>query len=240
MNTQDLIIIVAFLVGGAFVSWWMARSERRKKEGEYIPRDAPPRPAPVWRPPRAGGAPVTMALIAISVVITLWSGMGANKEVLSPFYISAPGDQGFQSVLNGQVWRLVTPIFLHFSPMHILFNMWWLWDLGGLLERLKGPRFLLLFTAGVGAGSNVLQYLMTGYPNFGGMSGVIYGLLAYIWMQGRVNPRFGVILNQQVFVIMLVWYVLCWTGLLGSVANWAHTGGLALGLALGAQRPKRA
>lgn len=240
MSNETLIIIVAFFVGGALVNWWMARNDRSKKDGEYIPRNEPPRPAPVWHPPaRAGGAQVTMALIAISVGITLWSGLGKNDAVLAPFYISAPGDQGFQSIMNGQVWRLITPIFLHFGLMHILFNMFWLWDLGGLLERLKGPRFLLLFVAGVGAGSNVLQYLMTGSPGFGGMSGVLYGMLAYIWMQGRVNPRFGVILNQQVFVIMFGWYVLCWTGLLGPIANWAHTGGLALGLALGAQRPKR-
>jgi membrane associated rhomboid family serine protease len=75
---------------------------------------------------------------------------------------------------------------------------------------------------------------------FGGMSGVVYGLLAYVWMQGRYNQRFGYALHKSTAVMMLVWFVLCWTGLLGPIANWAHTTGLLIGLAWGyLERNKR-
>ena len=65
------------------------------------------------------------------------------------------------------------------------------------------------------------------------MSGVVYALLGYFWMQGRYNPRFGVALHQTTVTMMLVWYVLCWTGIFGPIANWAHTAGALAGIAWG-------
>lgn len=175
--------------------------------------------------------PVTLALIAISVAASIPS--VAGNGVLVPFLIATPGMPAFAQIASGEVWRLVTPMFLHFGPLHLIFNMMWLWDLGGALERLKGPRFLALFVAASGIASNVAQYAITQSPFFGGMSGVVYGLLGYVWMQGRFNPGFGLALHRSTVVMMLAWYVLCWTGLLGPIANWAHTAGLAIGVAWG-------
>jgi len=131
------------------------------------------------------------------------------------------------------VWRLATPMLVHFSVVHILFNMLWMWDLGRLIELLKGSAFLLVFVLLTGIASNVAQYAITGNPLFGGMSGVVYALLGYVWMQGRHNPRFGFVLHKSTVIMMLGWYVLCWTGLAGPIANWAHTAGLVLGVAWG-------
>lgn len=177
--------------------------------------------------------PLTVGLIGVSVAFAVVSGLGRSLNVLAPFFIATPGSQGLNDVLAGQVWRLVTPIFIHFGVLHLVFNMLWLWDLGRLVESRRGSWYFGGFVAVVGVASNLAQYLLVGSPFFGGMSGIVYGLLGYIWMQGKYNPGFGYVLHKQIVTMMLIWYALCWTGLLGPIANWAHTAGLAIGIAWG-------
>jgi membrane associated rhomboid family serine protease len=182
--------------------------------------------------PRGRVPVLTVTLIALSVAASLPSVLSPGNTLV-PLLMGRPGSPPFSDILGGEAWRLVTPIFVHFGVLHILFNMMWLWDLGRALERLKGPLFLGLFVAVSGIASNIAQYAITQSPLFGGMSGVVYALLGYVWIQGRFNPAFGMALHQSTVVMMLVWYVLCWTGLLGPIANWAHTGGLLIGVAWG-------
>lgn len=182
---------------------------------------------------RPNSPALSMTLIGICVAIALLSRFGASNDILSYLYIAAPGTSGFESVENGEVWRLLTPILIHFGVMHILFNMMWMWDLGRMVETRCGTLFMGIFVLIVGVASNLAQYVMTDWPGFGGMSGVIYGLLGFVWMQGKYNPRFGFALNQPTVVMMLVWFVLCWTDLLGPIANWAHTAGLLIGTGWG-------
>jgi membrane associated rhomboid family serine protease len=177
---------------------------------------------------------VTIVLIAICLIVFVGSSMGQSRAVLSPLFIASRADTGFSEILAGQVWRLLTPVFIHFSLLHIFFNLYWVWGIGALLERKIGRGFLLGFLVVVGIVSNVAQYVLSGSPYFGGMSGVIYGLLGYLWIQGQFNPRFGRYLPTQSVVILLVWFVLCWVGVLGAIANWAHTAGLLAGLLWGA------
>jgi GlpG protein len=182
---------------------------------------------------RRGRPLATVTLVALCVGVSIASGLGRSAGVLLPLLIAEPGSEPFAQVLHGEVWRLATPMLVHFGILHILFNMLWMWDLGRLIELLKGSAFLLLFVLATGVASNVAQYAITGNPLFGGMSGVVYALLGYVWMQGRHNPRFGFVLHKSTVVMMLGWYVLCWTGLAGPIANWAHTAGLVLGVAWG-------
>ncbi len=184
--------------------------------------------------------PLTIALIAICLAVGLLSKLGASFELLRYLIITEAPGQGLPEVVSGQVWRLLTPIFIHFGIMHLVFNMMWLWDLGRLIESRSGIWFLAIFMLIAGVASNLAQFFFTGSPFFGGMSGVVYGLLGYVWMQGKLNPRFGYGLHQSTAIMMLVWFVLCWTGVLGAIANWAHTAGLLIGVAWGfLERNKR-
>lgn len=135
-------------------------------------------------------------------------------------------------VKSGQVWRLFTPMFLHFGYMHIIFNMYWLWMLGALLEIRYRPGRYLLFVLGVALVSNLAQAMMQG-TNFGGMSGVNYGLFGFLFLHGWFHPHPSFRLERQTIVYMLVWLVLCFTNVFGPIANWAHSAGFLAGAATG-------
>lgn len=134
--------------------------------------------------------------------------------------------------LASQPWRLLSPMLLHFGALHIVFNLLWWLELGGLVEGRQAPARLLAVTLVTSAVANAAQFAASG-PMFGGMSGVVYGLLGYLWMYGRVYPEAGLVLRPAVVGFMLVWLVICWVGLSGVVANEAHLGGLASGCVLG-------
>ena len=133
-------------------------------------------------------------------------------------------------VRKGEVWRLFTPIFLHFGLMHLLFNIIWLRDLGGFLQHRFGALYLLTFILAVAGVSNLVQLASSG-PQFGGLSGVNYGLLGFLWMRGKFERGGFWQLNPQIVQFMIVWFVLCF--FMPGVANGAHAGGLLFGMASG-------
>src|SRR5947208_5982290 len=105
---------------------------------------------------------LTVALIIASVMFAFGSNLGSSVSALLPFFIAAPGSSLLADLRAGEVWRLITPIFIHFGILHLAFNMMWLWDLGGLLERRRGFWFLTGFVAVVGIAANLAQYFIGG------------------------------------------------------------------------------
>ncbi len=183
---------------------------------------------------------LTGALIAISVVVGLISQLGADRSLLNYLFITQykitgqymRWHRGFPEVFQGQIWRLFTPMFIHFGVLHLLFNMLWLKDLGSMIEKQQSSRILGLLVFIIAAASNLGQYVVSG-PNFGGMSGVVYGLLGYIWIRGKYDPFSGLFLHQQTVVMMIGWFFLCLSGMMGNIANTAHGVGLAIGVVWG-------
>lgn len=171
--------------------------------------------------------PLTVGLILASIMVAVFSELGARYTPIEPLYFS------WYRIFGGEVWRLLTPIFIHFGIMHILFNSIMMFQLGSIVEDHKGFAHMAAFVVVAGVLSNVLQVEATGSRNFGGLSGVVYGLFGYVWMQAQFNRRDYVPMDQQFILIMVGWFVLCWTGLMGNIANWAHTGGLVVGLVWG-------
>jgi len=181
--------------------------------------------------PSIGSTPLTFILMAASILVTLFASGESGLALRLQLHISTLRE-GLVEVRQGEVWRLVTPIFLHFGIIHLLFNMMWMMDLGRSIEARRGAGFFLVFLLAVAVMSNVGQYVMTG-PVFGGMSGVVYALLGYVWMQSRFNPWSGFVLHPMTVQMMLFWYVLCLTGLVGNIADTTHTVGLVMGVAWG-------
>ena len=182
--------------------------------------------------------PVVLALIALSALGALL----VNTEI-GRAYLHLITFQDFaynydipvaESLSRGEVWRLLTPIFLHFGIFHFLFNSLWMWDLGRRLEIMQGKWAFLLFVVITGVASNLTQYFWSGATNFGGMSGVVYALVGFIAVRQRICPHPLVAVSSALIGFMLFWLVLCMTGVVnyfiaGSVANAAHVGGLVAG-----------
>jgi GlpG protein len=175
---------------------------------------------------------ISLALIITSVAVYLLSGMGKNTEIVSAFLISEKANGSLSEISSGQVWRIITPIFLHFGALHIIFNMLWLHELGGQIEKRKGAGFISLFIMVTAIVSNLTQFKFGG-PMFGGMSGVVYGLLGYVWIKSRFDPGDGLYISQNTALFMLAWFFLCFANVFPGVANWAHAGGLVTGAVWG-------
>ncbi|MCB1855259.1 MAG: rhomboid family intramembrane serine protease [Halieaceae bacterium] len=195
-------------------------------------------PLPVnWR-----DAPVTLALIGLSVL-----GFGLFYLPLlnsflplftfSPFTI-VQGRPLF-GTLDGEYWRLLTPAFLHFGWLHIVFNSLWLWELGGKLERVTGHLNMFGLFLVIAVVSNTSQYMVSGPSLFGGMSGVVYGLLGFSWVAPLLQPAWRIQPSPAIMLFMVGWLLACMLGVVeglgfGAIANAAHLGGLLCGAVLGA------
>jgi GlpG protein len=212
--------------------------------------------------PTTQSMPIVLTLIGISVlvfVLTNWGeqegpGLRAMLQFSSGIELfrdgRGPGTEIWKNIRGGEVWRLITPMFIHFSIMHILFNMMVMYDFGGQIEsRLKSGWFLLLVillaaiscTAQVLVDSTLEQTtLFPRVGNFGGMSGVNYGLFGFIFMRAYVLQDRDYIMRPGTSFFLFAWLVLCFAsnyGIiqlgLGSVANTAHVSGMLAGMAIG-------
>ena len=159
---------------------------------------------------------VSLILICISIYIAAISDMGKDLDRISSLFFSVDNPL-----------RLITPIFIHFGFQHIVFNSIGIWELGKIYEAQKGILSFVIFVLIVSVISNTLQYLIDGRPNFGGLSGLVYGIFGYLWIKGLRDDEYK--LSKEYISISILWFALCWTGLLGPIANWAHAGGLIVG-----------
>jgi GlpG protein len=160
-----------------------------------------------------------------------------------PFNFNVPM---FEKIRQGEVWRTVTPIFLHYDIFHLFFNMIWLIVIGKQMEERLGTGRYLLFILLTALFSNTIQYLVAG-PNFIGFSGVICGMITFIWIRQRVAAWEGYQLQSStmafislfivaLFGIQVVSFLLeifAKTSLPIGIANSAHLAGAAIGALLG-------
>ncbi len=133
---------------------------------------------------------------------------------------------------SGQWYRLIGPAFLHFSVLHLVFNLLWWWILGRQIEARLGTLALLLIFLAIAIVSNLAQFWVSG-NRFGGLSGVVYGVMGVVWWTGWLRPHWGLELPRAIVGFMLVWLVVGYLDILGvPMANTAHTVGLITGCAL--------
>lgn len=134
-----------------------------------------------------------------------------------------------------EYWRLVTPAVIHLSLLHLLMNMSALVVLGKWIEYVRGTRRFVCLCLILAVTSNLVQFFWAG-PGFGGFSGVLLGLVGYAWMKGVTQPQQGIALRHEAVMFCFIWQAVCISGLLGPIANAAHTGGFIFGILIGARR----
>lgn len=175
---------------------------------------------------------LTILLIGISVLVALATNMGDRESDLYYELLVTSLVRNGQVVLQwDEPWRLLTPMFLHFTFLHLGFNMLWLYRFGNQIEASHGVIRLLLLVCLAQIAGSIAQLYLVG-PFFGGMSGVNYALFGFVWMQSKYGQRGYSIANQDTLILM-GWLVLCATGLIGPIANASHAMGLATGLLAG-------
>ncbi|WP_371374653.1 rhomboid family intramembrane serine protease GlpG [Thalassotalea aquiviva] len=139
-------------------------------------------------------------------------------------------NQGDIAQTFSQPWRFFTPALFHFSLLHIAFNTMWWWQLGGMIEKqLSMSTIVWLFVLSALL-SNSAQFVISG-PNFGGLSGVVYAVLGFVWWYGYLRPSSGIELSKSIIGFMLFWLLLGFTDFMPiNVANTAHLVGLLTGI----------
>ena len=188
-----------------------------------------------------GFGPLTFIMIIASLAVFAWSAFGNDMEPIRSLFMTKVSEdfmynKTLPEIRHGEFWRLFTPMFIHMTPLHIIFNMLWLRDLGSMVEGRQSSLHLFLLTAVIAALSNLGQFFMSG-PMFGGMSGVVYGLLGYIWIRGKFDPASGLYLHSSTVIMMLIWFFVCLASnfipFMPGIANTAHGVGLVVGMAWG-------
>lgn len=108
-----------------------------------------------------------------------------------------------EDIRKGEVYRLFTPALLHAGLLHILFNMAWAWILiKQIEERLPIWKGIILILA-IGIVANCAQYLVSG-PNFLGFSGVVTGLVGFIYVRQKIAPWEGYPLPRSIFLFLVI------------------------------------
>jgi membrane associated rhomboid family serine protease len=166
--------------------------------------------------------PVTAGIAVAALVVSLahWAG------VELPLF--------FDVRFAIQPWRLVTSMLPHVNGLHLLFNFCWLWTFGTALERSLGSWRFMALVAALESVSAAAEYaLLVGGI---GLSGVVYGLLGFLWARGT-DPRYQPFVQPATVWLFVFWFFLCLALTLAEiwpVANVAHAAGAVAGVALGA------
>lgn len=172
---------------------------------------------------------VTAAMIAGSVAATGLAWLAPEK--LPAFLYSSGYDIWHDHKLLG----LFGSIFLHGGALHLFFNCYWLWFLGGVLERVFGVRQYVLFVLACAWATGSAELAVSGNPGVG-LSGILYGIFGYMLANRKRDDLFRFVLPKNTVVMLLVWLVACipltLTGAM-KIANGAHFGGFIFGLAVG-------
>lgn len=214
--------------------------------------------------------PIVKTIIGLAIVVAIMTNFGASESreqganralqfvaVEKPLSLELTQEHGFASdslhvrlasLKRGEFWRLLTPIFIHYGPMHLIFNVIMFWQFGKMVEGRYGSLWLAILILGCAVLSNFAQGIVPirfgGSPanfyqsgmlisSFGGLSGVVFGIFGFILVKQTTDSTSGFFLPQSTITFLLIYMIFCMTPLATAfglnIANWAHGIGFAIG-----------
>ena len=173
-------------------------------------------------------APVTFAIIGFTAFIL----QTASNLLLGGDLLLVLGAKVNSAIASGEIWRLVTPIFLHIGILHIGVNMYSLYIVGPPVERLFGRQRMLTIYLLSGIAGVAFSLAFSSAPS-AGASGAIFGLLGalggFLFIHRGLFGRAGSVQLRQIVLVAVLNLAI---GLSPGIDNWGHLGGLLAGLAL--------
>lgn len=223
-----------FTFGNKVCTWCKQyEAAQRGEDSGYQPVMATP-----WR--RREAMPMLITQIIFGINVAVFIGM-----VLSGASIMGPSGESLLNwganygpyTLSGQWWRLLTSCFVHIGIIHIAFNMWCLWQLGGLAERLYGRvTFAFVYVLCGISGSLASLYWHNPPLLSAGASGAIFGIAGAVIASLKLGEFTSGAMAQSVMrsLIAFVGYNVVFGLMTGVTDNACHIGGLLAGVVLGA------
>lgn len=220
----------------AFDPWRDAKPMKRRvtSSDAFRPRRSRPSNLVSQCIKRFRETPMVLGVLFLCILVFIGFYAGYSSFLFSVLTIS-----GWESVQNPAAWyRLFSPNVMHFSALHLLMNMLWWWYFGRQIEHVHGTIAVVRLFVIASLAANISQLVLQG-PNFGGMSGVVYGSAAYIFYHQYRGISRSLYIPPGLFFFMLVWLVVGFAEVLPfNMANWAHLFGLVGGFAAASLFPK--
>jgi membrane associated rhomboid family serine protease len=163
-----------------------------------------------------------VSLLAIAVTVAGTAGRSFSALAQSPL------------MMHGQPWRLLTSALPHVGAFHLMFNVYWMWVFGTLIEDVFGHVWTLAIIALLAAGSGAAEYAVL--AGGVGLSGVGYGLFGMLWVLSKKDARFADAVDRNTVVTFIAWFFFCIALTVSGampIGNIAHGAGWVMGMLLG-------
>ena len=188
--------------------------------------------------PKTNHPYVTYGLITVNILMFAVMEMYGSSMDIATLVRFGAMEVGLV-VEHRQIWRLITPIFLHIGATHLLFNCFALYAFATRAERYFGHiQFIIIYILS-GITGSLIKIPTGGSAVSAGASGAIFGifgaLFAFMLMRRKIIEGLSVgTMAIMIIATFAMGFVIERTGTMGAIGHWAHFGGLVGGFILGA------
>lgn len=173
---------------------------------------------------------IIVGLILINVIvfaIPYIFDFGKNSSLSSPVAFNMKGWNNAKDVKDGEYYRLLTAMFLHADPLHLIINMYSLWVAGGVVMSIFGPTSFAIIYLVSGIGGSLASALLNPRQISVGASGGVFGLIGAILLVGILTAQIGIIINILIIIALNIFIGVTSNS---RIDNIGHMGGLVTGI----------